>query len=245
MINKSFPLLLTGTIDVSKSLGGMNKNLAVKSLDERLNQYESAITRYIEESVFNKIVFVETSNYNFDVEKFNALSQKHNKEFEYITFLGSYEKVIEKGKSYGDAEALLYAIKNSKLLKDEETIYKITGRIFLTNSFDIVKGFNKSPNEFISFSRGNRCVTYCFKFNKYDFNKYFANLLDLCDELNGKDLETVFYKIIKDSKIKTKPFKRYPRINGVIGGFGTKYDKKRYQYFIADILIKLGIFTIK
>ncbi len=62
--------------------------------------------------------------------------------------MGSTELIKERGKSVGDAEAINYALKNSHLLKNEDTIYKVTGRIFLTNSYDIVKTKNEVRNEF-------------------------------------------------------------------------------------------------
>lgn len=140
-------ILLTGTIDVSKSYGGMN-TLPLVDINERLEQYNSAISRYITESAFNKIVFVETSEYDFDYKFFQDLAEKNGKRFEYLTFMGSTELIKERGKSVGDAEAINYALKNSHLLKNEDTIYKVTGRIFLTNSYDIVKTKNEVRNEF-------------------------------------------------------------------------------------------------
>ena len=242
----SIPILLTGTIDVSSSFGGVNK-VAVNSTVERLKQYESAIERYIKISVLDTIVFVETSNYNFDSDHFFKLANKYNKRFEYITFQGDYEKVKLKGKSYGEAEAILYGIQNSNLLKEEETIYKATGRIFLKNSERIVKNKDKVRNEFISFTKLDygRCVTWFFKFNKSDYLKYFADCQFNCDESNGFDIEKVFFDIIVNNDIEQKPFVCYPRMNGIIGGLGINYDKSILKYFIFDILIKIGGFTVK
>ena len=169
--------------------------MIVNNTAERLNQYESAIERYIKYSVFDTIVFVETSNYNFNKNRFNELAEVHNKRFEYITFRGNFEKVKENGKSYGEAEAILYGIKNSRLLEKEDTIYKATGRIFLKNSKKIVKRKDKVRNEFISFSKLDygRCVTWFFKFNKNDYLNYFYNSQFQCDEKIGKDIEKVFF----------------------------------------------------
>lgn len=242
----SIPILLTGTIDVSNSSGGVNY-VVINNTLERLKQYESAIEKYIKLSSFDRIVFVETSNYKFDESRFSSLASSYNKRFEYITFQGDYEKVKEKGKSYGEAEAILYGIKNSKLLENEETIYKGTGRIFLRNSKKIVKHKDKIRNEFISFSKIDygRCVTWLFKFNKSDYLKYFADCQYQCNESIGKDIEKVFFEIIVDNNIEQKPFNQYPRMNGIIGGLGIKYDKSFLKYKIFDILLKTGFFTVK
>lgn len=242
----AIPLLLTGTIDVSNSLGGANA-VIVNNTVERLNQYESAIEKYIKYSVFDTIVFVETSNYKFNKNRFYELAEAYNKRFEYITFQGDYEKVKENGKSYGEAEAILYGIKNSRLLEKEETIYKATGRIFLKNSKKIVKRKDKVRNEFISFSKIDygRCVTWFFKFNKIDYMNYFSSSQFQCDEKIGKDIEKVFFNIIVENNIEQKPFNQYPRMNGIIGGLGIKYDKSLLKYKLFDILIKIGFFTVK
>lgn len=126
-------IILTGTIDVSHSMGGLN-TLVVSDIDERLHQYENAIERYIKESVFNKIVFVETSNFAFDTIRYEKMALNYNKHFEYLTFMGSYEEIKIKGKSLGDAEVINNALINSKILKNESTIYIVTGRLFLLNS---------------------------------------------------------------------------------------------------------------
>lgn len=243
-------LLMTGTIDPSSFICN-NNNLAVKDVKVRLEQYNSAIKRYITESCFDKIVFVETSNYSFEYESFISLAKENNKEFEYITFMGNIECVQKKGKSYGEAEAILYALKNSRLLANEETIYKVTGRIFLTNSYNIIKTKATCKNEFLSYFKykDRRCVTYFFKFNKSDYLEYFSNTQELVDDGNGIDIETVYYrKMIKlqmDGKpFEVKPFRCYPRINGIIGGIGVPYDKSKLFYFIEDIMIKMNFFTI-
>lgn len=242
----SIPILLTGTIDVTNSFGGKN-NVAVKNTEERLSQYESAIERYIRESVFDKIIFVETSKYNFNERKYSALAKEYSKHFEYITFSGDFEKVKEKGKSYGEAEAILYGLENSQLLKDEKTIYKGTGRIFLKNSKKLVKNKDKVRNEFISFSKIDygRCVTWFFKINKDDYMKYFYDVQYRCDENKGYDIEKVFYETIINNKLEQKVFNRYPRMTGIIGGLGIKYDKSPLKYFVFDVLVKIGFFTVK
>lgn len=245
-IRTNYNIILTGTIDVSKSYGGMN-TLPLVDETERLNQYESAIERYICQSAFNKIVFVETSEYQaFDYKKFEKLADEHGKQFEYITFCGNFELIRERGKSSGDAEAINYALTHSELLKNEETIYKVTGRIFLTNSFTITKTKDKVRNEFFSYKKfkWHRCVTYFFKFNKEDYLKYFFDVPELCDERIEMDMEKVFYQKIVESKIQCKPFRKYPRINGIIGSQGIKYDKTPFQYFLGDIMIRLGFFTV-
>ena len=53
-----YPLLLTGTIDsgVYNNTGNL-----IKDISERLSQYENAIARYIKDTPFDAIIFIENS----------------------------------------------------------------------------------------------------------------------------------------------------------------------------------------
>ena len=59
----------------------------------------------------------------------------HNcvEQFEYIYVKTDIEKTIRLGKSYGEAVLMEYGIKYSELLKEEEFIYKCTGRVLVKN----------------------------------------------------------------------------------------------------------------
>lgn len=95
-----YPLLLTGTIDSSvyNNVGNQITDIRV-----RLNQYEESIRRYIKETPFDPIVFIDNSGYQFDEERFKKLAEKEGKEFEFIKGSICVEEIIKKGKSYGDA----------------------------------------------------------------------------------------------------------------------------------------------
>lgn len=66
-------LLLTGTIDTKVF---NDTNVVVTDTQERYNQYIETICRYISDSKFDKIVFVENSGYGFPVDTINSLAKK-------------------------------------------------------------------------------------------------------------------------------------------------------------------------
>ena len=233
-------LLLTGTIDTSK-FG--NSNVKLTNTKERLNQYQSAITRYIEESVFNNIVFIENSGYEFDYKKFEKLAEKNHKKFEFMQVETDIEKTIKLGKSYGEAILIKRGIEESKLLKKAKCIYKVTGRIFLKNSKQICKGKNEQ-NQFIVFNKSKWCNTSFFKVSKDDFENVLKNAYLYCDESKGKDLESVYFDLLIKSNLKVSTFKKYPELIGVVGTTGERYDRSKFKIFIKNILIKLGFFTL-
>ena len=112
-MKETYPLLLTGTID--SSVYNNTGNL-IRNIDERLKQYEMSIRKYITETPFDVIVFIENSGYRFDEFKFQELANKYNKQFEFISGKICKEEILEHGKSYGDAYLIAEALRRSQLL---------------------------------------------------------------------------------------------------------------------------------
>lgn len=234
-------ILLTGTIDPSVF---NNTNVKITNSKERLLQYETAIRRYIQESEFNKIVFVENSGYQFDEEVFKEMAKSYGKKFEFLRVKTDVNKTIELGKSYGEAILIKEGINKSELLKDESIIYKVTGRIFLKNSRQICKSLNKAMNQFIVFNKSKWCNTMFFKVNKDDFNNVLKDAYLYCDEKKGKDIESVYFDLLSNSNIEIKSFNKYPDLTGIVGTTGAKYDRSKIKMLIKNILIKFGFFTL-
>ena len=136
MKDQSIPLLLTGTIDSSVYMNTGNK---ICDIDVRLQQYTSAITRYIKFSPFTHIVFIENSGYDFDVDYFANMAKEKGKYFEFISGKICREEIIKRGKSFGDAFLIHEALEKSILLKQFNFFYKITGRIYLENSKKLLR----------------------------------------------------------------------------------------------------------
>lgn len=110
--------------------------------DVRLRQYRDALDWYLSH-VENKIVFVENTGY--DISPLYENSIKSGK-LEVLTFHGNdYDK--SRGKGYGEALIMDYAIKNSFFLQGDVNIMKITGRLICEN----VERMSRSY-------RGHECV---------------------------------------------------------------------------------------
>ena len=142
--NSGYALLLTGTID--PSVFG-NPNTVLTDVDQRLGQYQETIERYILESPFTKIVFAENSGYLFPSHEMQLLANNHGKEFEFLFV--KIDKEI-KSKAFGEADLIDKAMKQSRLLQDESVIYKMTGRVFLLNSHEILRKNVSEKREFIT-----------------------------------------------------------------------------------------------
>lgn len=235
-------ILLTGTINTSVF---NNVNVVLTDLNERLRQYSNTIIRYIEDSEFDKIVFVENSGYPFDKNYFLELAHKYEKEFEYLPFIGNRDKISSYGKSYGDAECITFGIKNSNILKNEKYIYKVTGRIYLKNSKDICKTQYSCDNEFVVYNDTKWCHTNFFKVKREDYLKFLSDVQEECDDFNKKSIEYIYYERLLSSNMNSSCFSVYPDLIGVIGGSGALYDKKRIELIVRNILCLVGYFNIK
>ena len=259
-------LILTGTInpDVFKTTE-KSINVKLTSAEERLNQYKSAIRRYIKESLFTDIVFVENSGYDFDTQEFVDAALQNDKRFEFIRMELSetqISKMLKKGKSYGESLLIDYAIRNSTLAKDYDEIWKVTGRLYIKNINKIIahstKGVNEAicnnPRHFIQYKQawpGKWIHTEFFKITKADYLKYFENNWELCDDY--KDMigwraqhciEQVWYQIAKDNSIRLKNFYEYPDIDGINGSANIKYDTPFLQLTVKNLLCKAGFYSL-
>ncbi len=237
-------LLLTGTIN-PKVFFKDGKSVYLMDEKLRLKQYEEMIYQYIMYTKFDDIIFVENSGYRFDYERYEKIATQHTKRFEFISMRPNVDKIVKLGKSYGEAELIDYAMKNSKLIKEHDVIYKITGRVFLKNWKRILHTKDNGKNEFISINKVHWCKTDFFKVNKNDYFKYIYGIGEKCNENKGIDLEKVYYNELKNTAIEIESFKVYPRLEGMYGTTGQKYNKPIWKIIIFNILIKFKFFNIK
>lgn len=208
-------ILLTATINPDGTA-----NAKLQDQDLRKNQYVKAVDFYIKETDCN-IVICENSAYPLhkDMKKYIGLSR-----FELISFHGNtYDKTM--GKSFGEAEIILYAIHNSSLLKNETNFIKITGRIIIENIKEILKIYHKLPFSkriLIAELWGPQWVqSVCFVCNK---NWIHDLLLMRSHALN--DFKYNIHNLLYDGLVEEKDVKIrsiYPQINGISGKTGELY----------------------
>lgn len=251
MKNKTL-ILLTGTIDpdfFKDEQSGNGVNVVLADANQRLQQYCEVIERFIKESIFDYIVFSENTDFPFDVRRYDEMAASWGKKFEFLRCPLAADEIIrmrEKGKSFGEGKLISYAIENSQLISEVETIYKITGRVFLENSRQIVANSQKEYNEFISKNKIGWSNTEFFKVNIEDFKKYFLGQELETDDFSERSIERVYYDLMKRNKIKCKGFRVYPKLHGRVASTAARnYDKSAISLFLCNIASKLGIFDLK
>lgn len=233
-----YPLLLTGTID-PRVYDGKNR-----SIENRVQQYESAIEKYICETRFNPIVFAENSNYPFDVEKFEKLARQHEKVFEFVRGTIQKDQIRRHGKGYGDALLIDEGLTRSRAFEHADVFYKMTGRIFLRNSERILRTRDKHRNEFITYDGIGWCMSYIFKSNKADYLRVLGDVYKECDDDSWRGLEVCFWLRLKKSDLDVGSFGSYPDIEGTLGESATPYTRSQAERLVRTLLIKMGVFTM-
>lgn len=236
-----YTALLTGTID--SSVYNNVENL-ITNTEERRRQYESSIERYITLSSFDQIVFAENSGYPFEAERFSSLAKKHGKAFEYLQCKPHIEMTVRFGKGYGESLIIQEALDNSRLLREENEIYKITGRIFLHNSKRIIKS-SRGKNEFYIIDSEKQCYTHLFKFYKPDYYRFLYHS-DLAIRENSLNLEHTFYQLLRQGVsqgMKITCFKYWGDFDGIQGSLGQPYRSSKKGKVYHDLLCIFKAYT--
>lgn len=133
-------LLLTACINPN----GMAYTV-LQDKDERLLQYREALDWYLAH-VKNKIVFVENTGHDISPLYESYIKSEH---LEVLTFQGNdFDK--SKGKGYGEALIIDYALNNSRFIRSNSTIIKITGRRICLNIKNIISKCSTPPTVYAS-----------------------------------------------------------------------------------------------
>lgn len=216
----SIVILMTACIDPN----GM-ENTALQNPEIRKTQYLEAIDFYLKRGDFD-VVFCENTGMNIFNEI--ASSQKYT-HLEYLTFRGNdYDK--QRGKSFGEARIIEYAIRNSQRLKSADFIIKITGRVKILNLNKLAKIALKRHYSalpvILELSSKDWANSVCFVAPKIwllnTVEKYGELLYDI-----GYNFEKMLYRsIVENREIKIYPY--YPQIDGICGANGLPYGNPSF-----------------
>lgn len=225
-------LLLTGCINPN--------GMAFTSLTDatiRLKQYQTAINFYLKNTSY-PVVFAENSGTSLN----NLYNTKiSTNRLELLSFCGNKSK--DKGKGYGEAEIIEYALNKSSIIascKDKCSIIKITGRLIISNVKELI------DNKFLFQDNKSIVASYNSDFSFVDtriiiapinfFSSFIEHKNDIDDRTNTF-FENVFSDSIKhNSQYRYYPFYIEPQIKGQSGTTGNLYTppiptlKRRLQY---------------
>lgn len=205
---------------------------ALVDAEIRAKQYIDALYYYLVKTR-NKIVFVE--NTNTDIS-FHFKSYIDNNRLEYIMFDGNSSFDNRKGKGYGEALILEWALKNSKFVNSNTYILKITGRLILKNIsllnkiYCLAKSKHTNQMALVSIIDYEVADSRAFIAHKTFFSDVFLkNKEDINDSKNNYFEHVLLQSIIdwKNSGAAFIPLRFYLDIRGISGSVGNVYKKPK------------------
>jgi len=192
----------------------------VSDKDVRMQQYLKALDFYLERTDY-PIIFAENSNTDISHLYCQAIESGR---LEVLTFAGNTNK--EKGKGFGEAMIIEYALDHSKTLTEKSVVVKITGRLIIENIADILS---------VSFPlQSNGSVVCAFNADmSFPDSRIFIAPVPflrsfLADKEQMNDYENVFFEHVLARNIFNgdypyAPFWVEPFITGVSGSTGQEY----------------------
>lgn len=213
-------ILLTACV----SPGGMSDTL-LQDPTIRSEQYKQALDFYLKETDL-PIVFCENTMYDMSRDYKQYIDSGR---LEYLTFDGNnYDK--KKGKGYGEALILHYAICQSSIINHSKYIIKITGRLVISN----INQLSSSPllcfdNLFRSNIVSRYIQTYVFIARPGVIRNFAVKYREMItDDPPGNQIEDNFYKALTQdtafNKVFFVPFLRIPIVVGISGTRGYPYS---------------------
>ncbi|MDE7446839.1 MAG: hypothetical protein K2N15_14220 [Lachnospiraceae bacterium] len=236
--------IITGTIKPSAQMG----QLAVRDEEERLKQYTEGLKSLLNVRAFSKLVFCENSNYGVEKLYFlTEIAKDKGIDLELLSFQGDTKNVCIHGKGYGEGEIMEYVFSNSRLISGETYFVKVTGRLKVDNGRELVSRLLESRTYF---NIPNRTIKNFYDTRIYgmpiqQFKDFFLHAYHQVMDEQGIFLEIVYTKILQDNGIKVYNFPRYPRIKGISGSGGIRYDYTEWKCRIRDVLSRMNVYTIK
>lgn len=239
-------LLLTGCINPD---GMPFTSLTDKSV--RKEQYIKAINFYIHNTDF-PIVFAENSNTDISNIFQQAISCNR---IEILTFSGNNNK--NRGKGYGEAEIIEYALNYSQFIISSDrqcAIVKITGRLIVENINDIINKrfiFQGDKSIVVSYNTAFTLADSRVIIAPLNFYISFLENKEQINDFNNKYFENVLSNSIKYcNTFHYYPFYVEPQITGSSGSTGVEYlpykdnFKRRTKYLIHSTTLMLRYYNL-
>lgn len=230
IMKNKYVVLLTACVNPGNMV-----NTVLKDAGIRRRQYIEALEFYLTQTDY-LIVFVENTKENFSNLFKDYIDSGR---LEYITFQGNNHLYCDRGKGYGEAIILEYALEHSKFLQRCEYVVKITGRLKLLNLKKIL-GLHRHILPV--------CDVHCrldvkAKFadsrlliSKVSFLQFFLARKEIIND----DFECVLYKCIdQQAKFICYPLFIRPSWVGISGTAGDNYWTGEYFSLKLDFLHKM------
>jgi hypothetical protein len=233
-------LIITSTVYVSSEYTVLNDPKV------RLQQYVDCILFYLNIDQISNIIVCDNSDFDYSsVKKISGIISKSNKKVEFLYFKGDKKKVLRFGKGYGENEILGYVFQNSKLIKETDFYFKVTGRIIICNISSVLKKINRKKIYFMKVGfnplKNMREIDTRFYYCSKDiYNKFLNDAGKRVFDQKNYFLEHAYYDCFKENKVKIRSFLILPKFIGISGSTGQSYKDISFIYklkFIANLIL--------
>lgn len=233
MNNNNICLVITGCF---KPAGGVTR-LCLTDEVERKKQYIDAIAYFINDTKIKNIIYCDSSGAE-EEEMLIRLAQGNKKNFEWLSFEGNAEAVVNQGKGYGEGEIIQYILENSKIIEQCNYFIKITGRLIVKN-IDILLKCSKEMNYFfpITVRFGKKFVdTRFYIVKKRDYEECLLQAYKDVDDNKNFFLEHAIAEQMTNSGMTFRHFLVEPNIEGISGSRGVYYHTSSIKIVFKSIL---------
>ena len=188
----------------------------------RLQQYLEALRFYLDTTPY-PIIFTENSGTDISVHFAEAINSGR---LEVLTFAGNEDK--SKGKGYGEACIIEYALNHSRKLTHDATVVKITGRLIVENLTAVLTHrfpLQGRQSVVCSFNSDFTFPDSRLMVSTIPFLRHF-----LADKEQMSDFKDIFFehvlaRHILQGRTSYAPFWTEPFIIGISGSSGQSYQK--------------------
>lgn len=212
-------LLLTATISVGDTCFVQRRQARL-----RLDDYRHALELWLRAPLAIPIVFCENSG--SDLSELRELCRHYNprgQQVEFLSFAGQ-DFPGERGKGYGELQIISHVLHNSRMIRGEERVLKVTGRLFVRNIAKILRDVssNPVPDVFCDWSRNltwadSRVFCALVPF----LRSHLLPLQELVNDSQGVCLEHALSRAVHQAIANGLHWALIPRCPDVVGISGT------------------------
>lgn len=171
-----------------------------------------------------KIIVADATGQTLLEESEVLLLNNMEVEIEQIEYLQDNRLVIQKGKGYGEGALIKYTLQKSQLLKNENSFFKCTGKVYCRNFaeiFDLIQT-NNIKNIFWRDALKSSTIDTRFFYVSKDFcNNVLLPVFESIDDKNNTTMEHAVMNAARQRMIQGTSIR--PMLSGFSGGMDKPY----------------------
>jgi hypothetical protein len=201
----------------------------------RLRETEKGLSRWLSQPGVTHVVVCDGSGFDFR-PMLRDLCAGTPVTAESLSFANDAAMVKERGKGWGEGEIVKYALTNSRILDDFSAFAKCTGKLWVPNFSDCLKGFNGTASFDFNGWLTPKFIDTRFYIAQKDF--YSRHLIDAHQKVfdsRGFYLEHAFLHALRDFSPSIYVMFPTPRIRGMSGSMAAPYAQSKMKSSLRDI----------